>query len=116
MWRLARHMNPYPLCAPLADTRERMFAFMFRRTIGWNTIRQCNVPGNGILLRAACAQVLPMANVAQEAVCWTTTVDSTGRAVSGRHNLRPTLSRGVTPAEQCILVADRDRCLKLHGE
>jgi hypothetical protein len=55
-------------------------------TNGWKTIRQCNLPGNGILLRAACAKVLPMANVAQEAVYWTTTVDSTGRALSGRHN------------------------------
>lgn len=35
---------------------------------GWNKITQCNVPGNGILLRAVCAKFLPMANVAQEAV------------------------------------------------
>ena len=55
-------------------------------TNGWKTIRQCNLPGNGILLRAACAKVLPMANVAQEAAYWTTTVDSTGRALSGRNN------------------------------
>jgi hypothetical protein len=55
-------------------------------TNGWNTITQCSVPGNGILLRAACAQVLPMANVAQEAVYWTATVDSTGRGLSGRHH------------------------------
>jgi len=55
-------------------------------TNGWNTIRQCNQPGNGILMRAACAKYLPMANVLQEAAYWTTTVDSTGRALSGRHN------------------------------
>jgi hypothetical protein len=55
-------------------------------TNGWSTIRQCNLPGNGILLRAACAKVLPMANVLQEAAYWTTTVDSTGRALSGQHN------------------------------
>ncbi len=53
---------------------------------GWNAIMKCNVPGNRILLRAVCAKVLPMANVAQEAAYWTTTVDSTGRALSGRHN------------------------------
>jgi hypothetical protein len=53
-------------------------------TNGWNTIRQCNQPGNGILLRAACAQYLPMANVLEEAAYWTTTVDSMGRALSGR--------------------------------
>lgn len=55
-------------------------------TNGWNTIRQCNRPGNGILMRAACAQYLPMANVLEEAAYWTTTVDSTGRALSGQHN------------------------------
>ena len=55
-------------------------------TNGWNTIRQCNQPGNGILLRAACAQYLPMANVLEEAAYWTTTVDSVGRALSGRRN------------------------------
>jgi hypothetical protein len=55
-------------------------------TNGWNTIRQCNRPGNGILQRAACAQYLPMANVLEEAAYWTTTVDSRGRALSGRHN------------------------------
>jgi hypothetical protein len=54
-------------------------------TNGWNTIRQCNQPGNGILLRAACAQYLPMANVLEEAAYWTTTVDSTGRALNGQH-------------------------------
>jgi len=55
-------------------------------TNGWNTITQCNVPGNGIMLRAVGAKFLPMANVAQEAVYWTTTVDSKGRALSGQHN------------------------------
>jgi hypothetical protein len=53
---------------------------------GWNTIRQCNQPGNGIPLRAACAQYLPMANVLEEAAYWTTIVDSTGRSLSGRRN------------------------------
>jgi hypothetical protein len=53
---------------------------------GWGTIRQCNLPGNGVLLRAACARFLPGANVAQEATYWTTTVDSTGRALSGRRS------------------------------
>jgi hypothetical protein len=55
-------------------------------TNGWSTITRCNLPGNGILLRAACAKVLPMANVAQEAMYWTTTIDSTGRALSGRRH------------------------------
>jgi hypothetical protein len=53
---------------------------------GWSTTLKCGQPGNGILLRAACAKILPAVNVAQEAAYWTTTVDSTGRALSGRHN------------------------------
>jgi hypothetical protein len=54
-------------------------------TNGWNTITQCNVPGNGIMLRAVGAKFLPAANVLEEAAYWTTTVDSTGRVLSGRH-------------------------------
>jgi hypothetical protein len=53
---------------------------------GWSTTSKCGQPGNGILLRAACARTLPAVNVAEEAAYWTTTVDSTGRALSGRHN------------------------------
>jgi hypothetical protein len=53
---------------------------------GWSTTLKCGQPGNGILLRAACAKILPAVNVAEEAAYWTTTVDSTGRALSGRHN------------------------------
>ena len=45
---------------------------------GWSTTLKCGQPGNGILLRAACAKILPAANVAQEAAYWTTTVDSAG--------------------------------------
>ncbi len=33
---------------------------------GWSTTFKCGQPGNGILLRAACAKVLPAVNVAQE--------------------------------------------------
>jgi hypothetical protein len=34
---------------------------------GWSTILKCGQPGNGILLRAGCAKILPGTNVAQEA-------------------------------------------------
>ncbi len=53
---------------------------------GWNTTMQCNVPGNGILLRAACAKVLPAANVPQEAMYWTTSGDGAGHTLSGKHD------------------------------
>lgn len=53
---------------------------------GWNTTMRCNLPGNGILPRAACANILPAANVAQEAAYWTTTIDSAGQALNGQHD------------------------------
>jgi hypothetical protein len=52
---------------------------------GWSITLKCGQPGNGILLRAACARNLPGVNVAQEAAYWTTTVDSAGRRLSGQH-------------------------------
>lgn len=51
---------------------------------GWSTTTKCGQPGNGILLRAACARTLPATNVAQEAAYWTTTRDSAGRRLSGQ--------------------------------
>src|SRR5438270_13566872 len=50
----------------------------------WSTTFNCGQPCNGILLRAACAKVLPAVNVVQEAAYWTTTVDSAGRRLSGQ--------------------------------
>ena len=46
---------------------------------GWSATLKCGQPGNGILLRAARAKILPAASVAQESVYWTTTVDSAGQ-------------------------------------
>lgn len=53
---------------------------------GWSTTRQCGAPGDGILLRAACAKILPAANAPQEAVYWTATVDSLGQTLNGQHD------------------------------
>ncbi len=53
---------------------------------GWSTTTKCGQPGNGILIRAACARNLPAVNVAQEAAYWTTTLDSAGRRLSGQSN------------------------------
>ena len=52
---------------------------------GWGSIRECGRPGNGILVRAACAKALPVVNVFEEAAYWTTTRDGSGRTLSGRH-------------------------------
>src|SRR5579872_2982784 len=51
---------------------------------GWSTTTRCGQPGNGMLLRAACARTLPAVNVAQEAAYWTTLRDSAGRRLSGQ--------------------------------
>src|ERR1700693_5303314 len=51
---------------------------------GWSTTTKCGQPGNGVLVRAACARILPAVNVVQEAVYWTTTVDSEARTLNGR--------------------------------
>ena len=54
---------------------------------GWTTMFGCGEPGNGMLLRAACAYEFPgPINVPQEAMYWTTKVDSTGQKLSGRHD------------------------------
>lgn len=52
---------------------------------GWSAIRKCGQPGNGVLVRAACAKALPVVNVFEEAAYWTTTMDGSGHALSGGH-------------------------------
>ena len=53
---------------------------------GWSSTRQCGQAGNGPLVRAACALVLPMVNLPQEAVYWTATVDGAGQPLTGAHD------------------------------
>ena len=52
---------------------------------GWSAIRKCGQPGNGVLVRAACAKALPVVNVFEEAAYWTTSMDGSGQTLSGRH-------------------------------
>jgi hypothetical protein len=51
---------------------------------GWSITMKAGQPGNGLLVRAACARTLPAVNVAQEAAYWTTTVDSAGGKLNGQ--------------------------------
>jgi hypothetical protein len=51
---------------------------------GWSTTVKAGQPGNGLLVRAACARILPGVNVVQEAAYWTTTVDIAGRRLTGQ--------------------------------
>src|SRR5258706_15583085 len=54
---------------------------------GWITMFGLGEPGNGMLLRAAHAQLFPSpVNVPQEAMYWTTSGDSAGHTLSGKHN------------------------------
>ena len=54
---------------------------------GWITMFGCGVPGNGMFLRAAHAQIFPgPINVPQEAMYWTTSGDGAGHVLSGQHD------------------------------
>jgi hypothetical protein len=57
------------------------------RVNGWITMFGCGVPGNGMLCRAACAQIFPgPINVPEEAMYWTTRKDGAGHGLRGRHD------------------------------
>lgn len=53
---------------------------------GWSIAMTCGKASNGILVRAACAQALPMVNLPQEAVYWTATVDGAEQTLTGAHD------------------------------
>lgn len=54
---------------------------------GWITMFGLGVPGNGMLLRAAHAQLFPgPVNVPEEAMYWWTNADGAGHSLSGRHD------------------------------
>jgi len=71
----------------LAFVTAQVFARVKTTKInGWITMPGCGLPGNGMLLRAAHAQVFPgPVNVPQEAIYWTTSGDGAGRALNGQH-------------------------------
>jgi hypothetical protein len=52
---------------------------------GWSSIRKAGQPGRGLLVRAALQKALPVVNVFDEAAYWTTSVDATGKKLSGEH-------------------------------
>jgi hypothetical protein len=65
---------------------------------GWITMFGLGVPGNGMLLRAAHAQIFPgPVNVPQEAMYWTTSVDGAGHALDGRRDYIMHFSPGGLP-------------------
>ena len=69
---------------------------------GWSTTVKAGQPGNGILLRAACARILPAVNVVQEAAYWTTTVDSAGRRLNGQREYVLQFPAGQLPPNEAF--------------
>jgi len=63
-----------------------VFKRMTTTVNGWSTTTKCGKPGNGLLERAASARTLPAVNLVEEAAYWTTTRDSVGQMLDGRHN------------------------------
>jgi len=77
--------------------------FYVKKTNGWTTVSGCGEPGNGILLRGACAVTFegPI-NVPQEAMYWTTKVDGAGQKLSGAHNYSMHFAAGQLPPNQAF--------------
>ncbi len=69
---------------------------------GWSTTKKAGQPGNGLILRAACARTLPAVNVAQEAMYWTTTRDGAGRRLNGQHEYILTFPAGQLPPNEAF--------------
>jgi hypothetical protein len=59
---------------------------MATKANGWSTVPECGKIGINILEQAACAAVLPAANVPQEAVYWQTALDGAGHRLNGQHD------------------------------
>jgi hypothetical protein len=53
---------------------------------GWSVSMTCGKASNGILVRAACVQSYFAVNLPEEAVYYTTTVDSAGQTLTGAHD------------------------------
>src|SRR5512136_3329632 len=71
--------------AGLAFVTAQIYARVKAKKVnGWITMYGLGEPGNGMLLRAAHAQLFPgPVNVPQEAMYWWANADGTGHALSG---------------------------------
>jgi hypothetical protein len=73
------------------------------RINGWITLFGCGLPGNGMLMRAACARIFPgPVNVPQEAMYWRTNVDGAGYTLSGEHDYRMHFLPGGLPPNEAF--------------
>jgi hypothetical protein len=81
---------------------------------GWTTTLKCGSYSNGILLRAACAKDIPAANLPEEAVYWTATVDGAGRTLNGQHDYMLHFPPGGLPPNKAfwaLTMGDSQRCM-----
>ena len=68
-------------------TLELIASIKATKINGWITIFGCGVPGNGMMMRAACVKIFPgPINVPEEAMYWTTTKDGMGHKLNGRYD------------------------------
>ena len=72
----------------MAFVTSQIYArFKATKVNGWITMFGLGEPGNGMLLRAAHAQLFPgPVNVSQEAMYWTTSGDGAGHTLSGNND------------------------------
>ena len=90
--------------AGLAFVTAHIFARIKAMKVnGWITMFGMGVPGNGMLLRAAHAQLFPgPVNVPQEAMYWWTNVDGAGHSLSGAHDYLLHFPAGGLPPNQAF--------------
>ncbi len=88
----------------LAFVTAQLFArIKATRVNGWITMFGLGEPGNGMLLRAAHAQLFPgPVNVPQEAMYWWTIVDGAGHTLSGAHAYRLRFPPGGLPPHRAF--------------
>ncbi len=67
-------------------TAQILMRLQVTQVNGWTTLFGCGLPGNSLLLQAACAQKFPAVNVPQEAMYWTTGKDGAGHTLNGQNN------------------------------
>jgi hypothetical protein len=62
------------------------YGAMATKSNGWSTLPECGQVGINFLEQAVCADLLPAANVPQEAVYWQTALDGAGHRLDGQHD------------------------------
>ncbi len=81
---------------------------------GWTTVFGCGKPGNNFLFRAACVQIFPgPVNTPEVAMYWTTSTNSAGHTLSGKHDYTMHFAAGQLPPNNAFwsltMADDRQR-------